>query len=138
MFVPPPKQTQRHLAKLFDNMASLEFEKDDDDQDTKTALGMYSKEGEYVVFQDPCVCEGQVEVWLNKIMDSMRGTVKNNFAEAVVSYEEKPREQWLFDYQAQVALAATQIWWTTEVGISFARLEEGHENALKDYNKKQV
>lgn len=38
----------------------------------------------------------------------------------------------------QVALTCTQIWWTTEVGIAFARLEEGYENAMKDYYKKQV
>ena len=71
-------------------------------------------------------------------MDAMRSTVRSQFAEAVVSYEEKPREQWLCDFPAQVALASTQVWWTTEVNISFARLEEGHENSMKDYNKKQV
>lgn len=38
----------------------------------------------------------------------------------------------------QIALTCTQIWWTTEVGIAFSRLEEGYENAIKDYNKKQV
>lgn len=38
----------------------------------------------------------------------------------------------------QVALTCTQIWWTTEVGVAFSRLEEGYENALKEYNKKQV
>lgn len=38
----------------------------------------------------------------------------------------------------QIALTCTQIWWTTEVGLAFARLEEGYENAIKDYNKKQV
>lgn len=59
-------------------------------------------------------------------------------SEAVTAYEEKPRDQWLFDYPAQVALCGTQIWWTTEVNIAFGRLEEGYENALKDYNKKQV
>ena len=37
-----------------------------------------------------------------------------------------------------MALTCTQIWWTTEVGIAFARLEEGYENAMKDYFKKQV
>lgn len=37
-----------------------------------------------------------------------------------------------------MALCGTQIWWTTEVNIAFARLEEGYENALKDYNKKQI
>lgn len=37
-----------------------------------------------------------------------------------------------------MALSCTQIWWTTEVGIAFARLEEGYENAMKEYHKKQV
>jgi len=68
----------------------------------------------------------------------MRSTIRDSFADAVVAYEEKPREQWLFDYPAQVSLCGTQIWWTTEVNIAFARLEEGYDNALKDYQKKQV
>lgn len=38
----------------------------------------------------------------------------------------------------QVALTCTQIWWTTEVDMAFSRLNEGYENAMKDYNKKQV
>lgn len=37
-----------------------------------------------------------------------------------------------------MALTCTQIWWTTEVGMAFARLEEGYESAMKDYHKKQV
>ena len=37
-----------------------------------------------------------------------------------------------------MALAGTQIWWTTDVNIAFARMEEGYENTLKDYYKKQV
>lgn len=59
-------------------------------------------------------------------------------ANAVSAYEEKPREQWLFDYSAQTTLCATQIWWTNEVNSAFSQLEEGYENALKEYNKKQV
>lgn len=68
----------------------------------------------------------------------MCATILHEMSEAVTAYEEKPRDQWLFDYPAQVALCGTQIWWTTEVNIAFGRLEEGYENALKDYNKKQV
>ncbi|XP_070581054.1 dynein beta chain, ciliary-like isoform X2 [Ptychodera flava] len=136
-----PTLVQRHLSKLFDNMAKLKFEPDksgEEDAVTKVAIGMYSKEGEYVDFDEPCECTGQVEVWLNRLQDTMRSTVNYQFREAVVAYEEKPRDQWLFDYPAQVALACTQIWWTTEVGIAFGRLEEGYENALKEYSKKQV
>jgi dynein heavy chain len=35
-------------------------------------------------------------------------------------------------------LTGSQIWWTAEVNMAFAKLEEGFENALKDYYKKQV
>ena len=42
------------------------------------------------------------------------------------------------DFQAQVALTGSQIWWTVEVSAAFAKLEEGYENALKDYYRKQV
>uniref|UniRef100_H2Y999 AAA+ ATPase domain-containing protein n=1 Tax=Ciona savignyi TaxID=51511 RepID=H2Y999_CIOSA len=103
-----------------------------------TALGMYSKEGEYVNFDEPCELVGQVEIWLNRLKDTQRSTVRHQIQESVVAYEEKARDQWLFDYPAQVALTSSQIWWTTEVGIAFEKLEEGFENAMKDYNKKQV
>ncbi|XP_003791133.1 dynein heavy chain 9, axonemal [Otolemur garnettii] len=133
-----PQQVQRHLSKLFDNMAKMQFQLDAEDKPTKTSLGMYSKEGEYVAFSKPCDCSGQVETWLNHVLAHMKATVRCKMTEGVAAYEEKLREQWLFDYPAQVALTCSQIWWTTEVGIAFARLEEGYENALKDYYKKQV
>ncbi|XP_044310020.1 dynein axonemal heavy chain 9 [Varanus komodoensis] len=133
-----PQLVQRHLSKLFDNMAKMKFQVDSDQNPTKLGLGMYSKEEEYVTFSEPCDCSGQVESWLNRVLDSMRATVRHEMTEAVMAYEEKAREQWLFDYPAQVALTCTQIWWTTEVGIAFARLEEGYENAMKEYYKKQV
>ena len=128
-----PQVIATHLAKLFDNTTDLKFKEGE-----KTAVGMYSSEREYVEFEDECNCEGQVEVWLNRVMDSMRAAVRSYLSDAVITYEEKAREKWLFDYAAQVALTTTQIWWTTEVGIVFARLEEGYENSMKDYSKKQI
>lgn len=38
----------------------------------------------------------------------------------------------------QVALTCTQIWWTSDIDIAFARMEEGYDNALKEYYRKQV
>jgi dynein heavy chain len=132
-----PHLVAKHLPKLFDNMASLEFEKTPDGEMTKIAIGMYSGEGEYVPFHANCDCVGPVESWLNKLVDTMKKTLKSLLADAVVTYEEKPREQWIFDYPAQVILAGTQIWWSTEVNVAFARVEEGYENAIKEYYKKQ-
>ncbi|XP_076154706.1 dynein axonemal heavy chain 17-like isoform X2 [Alosa pseudoharengus] len=133
-----PVEVSKHLSKLFDSLANLKFHKDDDGNPIKEAMGMYSQDNEYVGFDKDCDCSGQVEMWLNRVLDRMVETLRAEFGEAVQTYEEKAREQWLFDYPAQVALATTQIWWTTEVGIAFARQEEGYENAIKDYFKKQI
>ena len=53
-------QVARHLAKLFDSMASLKFKEDESGNPTKSAVGMYSKDKEYVDFDQPCECTGQV------------------------------------------------------------------------------
>lgn len=44
----------------------------------------------------------QVEIWLNHVLAHMKATVRHEMTEGVTAYEEKPREQWLFDYPAQV------------------------------------
>ncbi|CAL8367474.1 unnamed protein product [Boreogadus saida] len=137
-----PKQVTKHLLKLFDNIADLRF-KDSErggggSDGEAVAMGMYSREGEYVAFSEPCVCEGQAECWLSALESTMCSTVRKEIQEAVAAYEDKPRDQWLFDYPAQVGLTGSQVWWATDVGIAFERVEEGFETALKDYNKKQI
>ena len=41
-------------------MAKLKFKEDEEGKPTKEAVGMYSKDGEYVDFDEPCKCVGQV------------------------------------------------------------------------------
>ncbi|EPY83258.1 dynein heavy chain 11, axonemal [Camelus ferus] len=123
-------QVMHHLSKLFDSIADLQFE-DGRDVSTHRAVGMYSKEKEFVPFQAECACIGHLE-------QTMQETVRCSIIEAIAAYEDKPRELWIFDFPAQVALTSSQIWWTTDVGIAFSRLEEGYETALKDFHKKQV
>lgn len=133
-----PDLIQRHLTKLFDSLAKLVFIQEGG-KNTKKAKEMISKENEeHVKFIAICECVGKVEVWLNRVIDIMRQTLHSLFGLAVSTYDEKPREIWIFDYPAQPALCGTQIWWTTEVNMAFGRLEEGYENALKDYQKKQI
>ncbi|VEN40996.1 unnamed protein product, partial [Callosobruchus maculatus] len=133
-----PELVVKHLTKLFDSIAKLDFGRKEDNTLDKTIIGMYAKDGEYVHFNQTTSCEGPVEVWLNRVQDSMRCSIRLYIGDGVLSYEEKPRDQWLFDFPAQVSLCGTQIWWTTEVNIAFSRLEEGYDNALRDYYKKQV
>lgn len=53
-------QVQKHLSKLFDNIAEMRFETDGEGNPSKIGLGMYSKEEEYVPFSHCCECTGQV------------------------------------------------------------------------------
>lgn len=129
-----PELVARHLTKLYDSIAKLVFIKG-----TKVAEKMMSKENdELVSFRKPCDCSGKVEIWLNRLTDAMRGTLHELFEHSVVAYEEKAREVWIFDWPAQPALCTTQISWTSEVNSAFAKLEEGYENSLRDYQKKQI
>ncbi|KAJ0173728.1 hypothetical protein K1T71_010877 [Dendrolimus kikuchii] len=131
-----PPAVCRHLTKLYDNLCKLVFPK----PGSKQAYEMISKENdEHVPFKAPCCdCSGKVEIWLNRVTDCMRYTLRDIFEHSVKSYENKSRDEWVFDWPAQPALVGTQIWWTTETNQAFEKLEEGYENALKDYQKKQI
>ena len=58
----------RHLAKLFDSMSSLMFTDSGSEQVTDEAVGMYSKDGEYVEFNAPCQCVGQVSFIIERVI----------------------------------------------------------------------
>ncbi|XP_047352693.1 dynein beta chain, ciliary-like [Vespa velutina] len=132
-----PELVSKHLAKLYDSVAKLKW-KTEKEKITKIAIVMIAKDGEEMAIYGDCDCSGKVEIWLNHVTNAMRKSVKHRIHQAVISYGEKPREQWIMDYEGQPSLCGTQIWWTTEVNMAFSRLEEGFENALRDYLKKQI
>ncbi|XP_030371689.1 dynein beta chain, ciliary [Scaptodrosophila lebanonensis] len=129
-----PAMVARHLTKLYDSMGKLNLI-----AGTKQAAGMVAKElEEYVPFLDNCDCSGKVEVWLNRVTDKMRDTLRDQLKKSLSTYDHKPRHVWIFEWPAQPALVGTQIMWTTETNDAFAKVQQRYENALKDYNKKQV
>lgn len=75
-----------------------------------------------------CVCV-QVEMWLNRVLERMCATLRVEFGEAVQAYEEKPREQWLFDYPAQVILYYIRIRRCVRAGLS---QKPAHQIALQE------
>ena len=128
-------------GNCFDNIAKLSFHSDSQGQLTKTATGMYSKEGdEYVAFQEPLDCVGPVEDWLGRLVSTMRSTLMDILSKAKFTADhweiEKPRHRWLFDYPAQLALTASQIQWTEEVNSQFDAFADGNEQAMKEYASK--
>ena len=100
-----PIKVSKHLTKLFDSMAKLHLREKGDEpkkagkwakgeskttrlkgvlaetgevvvQLTNNAFAMSAKDGEYVSFNVDCVCEGNVEVWLNRLMSTMRSSIR--------------------------------------------------------------
>uniref|UniRef100_A0A803WAD3 Dynein axonemal heavy chain 17 n=1 Tax=Ficedula albicollis TaxID=59894 RepID=A0A803WAD3_FICAL len=122
-----PQLVQRHLPKLFDNLAKLKFQVDSEQKTTKVGLGMYSREEEYVQFSEPCDCSGQVRgempAWERHTMPKILH----------VSYEPSN-----INLSRNSLFYFLTIWWTAEVGMAFSRMKEGYEKAMKEYHKKQV
>ncbi|XP_035386791.1 dynein heavy chain 11, axonemal isoform X1 [Electrophorus electricus] len=133
-----PEKVTQHLAKLFDSMADLQFGEGGHRTKEKPAVGMFSREREFVSFHSQCDCVGPVELWLGRLEEAMREAVRRRIAEATAVYEDRPREQWVLEQPAQAALTASQIWWSADVGLAFQRLAEGFDTALRDYSRKQI
>ena len=51
----------KHLTKLFDSLAKLKFELDSRGKPIKSAIGMFSKDGEFLETEKPCDLNGQVK-----------------------------------------------------------------------------
>lgn len=134
-----PSKIMRHIPKLFQAVHRLKFRVNPEtNQTTNEVLGIVSRDGEEIDFLEPCVLEGKVEEWLQVLLDTIKERLKEILADAVITYAERPREEWLMDYPAQIVLVACQIYWTSDVNDAFEALEENNENAMKDYNAKQI
>ena len=84
-----------------------------------------------MAFDKDCICDGPVEVWLQNVVESMRSALSAEFKAAMLSYDEKPRGKWLFDYSAQNTIVVSRTYFTADINSAFEELEEGNEDALK-------
>ena len=133
-----PQLIVKHLPKCFDNIQSLEFRKNEDGTPTKDAIAMFSSEGEKVPMHAPFTCEGPVETWLFNLTIHSHECIKQWMYDAVGVYEDKPKPEFQFDWCAMVAGTCSRIAYMEEVNIAFDQMEEGNENAMREYNQKQV
>jgi dynein heavy chain len=136
-----PQCVQQHLGDCFDNLKLLEYTKGEEEGTFTThAVGMHSKDGkEYVEFPEEFIAEGPVEEWLGRLVLHQISCLKEILARAKFTADnwevEKPRQEWVFDYPAQVALTASQIIWTEETNSNFEALADGNEQAMKEFSK---
>ena len=133
-----PQKILRHLSKNFDSLNNLEFTRDDAGAPTKNAIGMYSKEQEYVRFDGECSCDGQVESWLQNVVDAMRNGLRKEFVASMLTYDAHPRTDWLLMQCAQITVVVSRVFYTQEMNETFEQLEDGNDRAMQDALQKQV
>ena len=128
-----PPAVQEHFSKFTDATGGITWETDEAGKEIGLAKGCVSIDKETFPYQSPYRCEGQVEDWLNGLMDHQQDALKWRLFESVNTYIEQPREKWVTMYVAQLCITTSQVWWTTEVNSAFERLEQGNEQAMKEY-----
>jgi dynein heavy chain len=103
----------------------------------EAAEAMVAKDGERVRFNQQFLMRGAVENWLNELVSCMHSTLQIVLSQALTdaaSWEvDKSREEWVFDFPAQIVLLASQILWTEETEAALEELEAGQEGALRQY-----
>ena len=97
---------QPHLRKVFENIARLEFDKDQ-------AIAMVSAEGESVLLKN-FLPRGEVEEWMKMIEDQMKKSLTGVMRQACIQYEreETQRKDWVFQHPLQVITTVDSIYWT--------------------------
>ena len=135
-----PAKILPYLGDCYDALADLKFVVDDaatGTLSTRTVDTMVAKDKECVALYSPFTMEGEVENYLNQLTEVVAETLRYKLEdgmETAVNWDvEKPREQWLFDYPAQVVLTGTQIYWTEETERALEEYEGGQEDAVKRY-----
>ena len=64
-----------------------------------------------------CGNTGMVEVWLQKLVDGMQGTVKSTIKRAYRNVQEMALEDFIFGHPAQIALLGIQFQWTADTQV---------------------
>nr|CAD7438227.1 unnamed protein product [Timema bartmani] len=110
-----PENVQPHLKKCFDNINKLKIAKGAISLKLE-GQGMFSAEGEYIDFSSPIILEGPVELWLCRVEDMMRLTLREQLKLCRASLRKNlnKRDKWIKDWPGQLCITSSQIQWTTD------------------------
>jgi dynein heavy chain len=129
---------QEHFSKFTDCTGEIDWALDDSGKMTGLAKGCKSNDGERFPYATSLQCEGAVEDWLNVLIRHQCAMFRDRAKIAIDAKVEMKAEDWIEMFIAQHCLSAGQVWWTTEVYTAFDRLEQGNENAMKEYYQQCV
>eukprot|EP00854_Cymbomonas_tetramitiformis_P002070 gene2070-2767_t len=108
--------------------------------DKSKMLEMFSQQSECVKFikvdayghmeDNPVFAQGNIEVWLQSLVDGMQTAVKGIIKKAHAVVSEMPLEDFVFGHPAQISLLGIQFMWTTDMqnGLTMAKNDKSIMN----------
>ena len=130
------RRVQQFLPKVFEAMASLEFDGGVTGITSNELTAMFSVDGERVKFPSSVTtAKLPVEQWMTGLESAMRDGVRFAMAEALSKYPVTVRERWVLEHAAQCVLNGSQVFWTHQVEKA---IEEGSLTDLENVLKEQL
>lgn len=113
----------KHLRKMFAGVSGLVLD------DNSVINGLTSREGEEVMLRTPIslIETPKINDWLRALENGMRETLSELLVDAVAEYEtleeddQSAFETYIDKYPAQIAILATQAFWTSQVGAALGQ-----------------
>ena len=131
-----PQAIQPHLQSVFDSVVSVQFDKKE-----KTLINVIeSAEGQSARLMTQVKAEGNIEEWLNALLNAMQKTMNRIVQAAALDCESMAIEPFTHKYCSQVALLGIQFMWTLdcEDALFRSKTEKGVMNATNRKNLQRL
>ena len=133
-----PDLVNKHVAKCFEGVASLVIEnKTDVVRGGFDIIGVKSIDKELVEFTAKVSAHSSIEVWLQKVNETLQNSLRLLLIDCVSSMKGTPLEVWLSDWQGQLLLTASSIAWTKACERALANIHSGKDKQILLVNHKR-